>query len=348
MGLVGAGFGASQSLEEIVAQRLLRQRLEQEVAERQQRFALDQQRFNETARQNDFDRSRTERLDTEAAAARTAKANTEATQRRGRSNMAGVVAMGLEPATAKREIAFSALNNDADIPSGVMEAITPPKKREYTYTDPKTGAKSLRYADAGEGPIDLGREPEKQIAGPKTGVHVIGGNLVDDTGKVIYRGGNPQGADPAKAAETRQSMIDTARSLRNHPGLPNLTGARIGNPDYGLGVSDEPIGGSQAADAKPFYDRLKALFTVDNIGLLKGVLSDSDMKILASVGTSLDTKMTDPTFVRELDRILEKLEGTGASSALPPMDPMSSRGTSRSAPSSRVDELIKKYGGGGA
>lgn len=91
------------------------------------------------------------------------------------------------------------------------------------------------------------------------------------------------------------------------------------------------------------------MFTLDNIGLLKGVLSDSDMKILQQAATSLDPAMRDETFAAELDNVIQKLESAFGQpqpqGGLEPMAPVTSRGTA--APSSRVDELIKKYGRGG-
>ena len=337
MGLSGAAFGASQSLEDIVAQRVLAQKLQEEIALRQEQSSRDQQRIDESSKQNAWERSRAEKMDAEKALERKQAADNDATDRRGLSNMAGVMSMGLDPQTAKREIAFSARD-----PKLMMQAMEPEKVTRHTVTT-NVGGKPVRKLvteDELAGGIEEYREPK---AGPQPDYEWVVGR--DGSPRQIRKGTaqpgdrpyerstNPQGADPAKAEQTRQSMLDTAKSLRKHPGLGNLTGARIGNPDYGLGVLDEPAGGSQAADAKPFYDRLKALFTVDNIGLLKGVLSDSDMKILASVGTSLDTKMTDPTFAAELDQIIQKLEGSGNAPAPTVVDP-------------RVAELIKKYGGG--
>jgi hypothetical protein len=77
--------------------------------------------------------------------------------------------------------------------------------------------------------------------------------------------------------------------------------------------------------------------TLENLGLLKGVLSDRDMQILQSAGSSLDTKMQDPAFVAELDTIIGKVS---TQLGRPPAKPKSG------GPSSRVDELLKKYGGG--
>jgi len=51
-------------------------------------------------------------------------------------------------------------------------------------------------------------------------------------------------------------------------------------------------------------NRLKALLTTDNIGLLKGVLSDSDMRLLERIGTSLNLGGSEEGFRAELNRII--------------------------------------------
>lgn len=51
-------------------------------------------------------------------------------------------------------------------------------------------------------------------------------------------------------------------------------------------------------------NRLKALLTTDNIGLLKGVLSDSDMRLLERIGTSLNLGGSEEGFKAELNRIV--------------------------------------------
>lgn len=348
MGLAGAGFGASKALEQIVAERMIAEKLQAEIANRQQQAEMEQARQNEMIRQNQWERGRADRLDEERRTVATAAADKDKLEQRGRSNMAGVVAMGVDPSTARREIAFSALNSGASVPGGVMDAIKSNTK-EYTYTDPKTGAKSLRQANLDElpeGGIDLGREPEKPTAQQRRQVFNVGnGTLVDETGKVIYGGGNAQGVDPVKAREKGVAMLNAAQSLRNHKGLGNLTGARIGNPDYMLGVSETPIAGSQAADAQSYFNQLKSLFTLDNIGLLKGVLSDSDMKILQQASTSLDTAMRDETFAAELDDVILKLKaafGDGNQAVnLPQMNPTSSRGTGGSVPAGKRFTITK-------
>lgn len=54
MPLAGMGYGAAKGLEEILAEQMLRAQMAQREQENQQRIALEQQRLNETIRQNDL------------------------------------------------------------------------------------------------------------------------------------------------------------------------------------------------------------------------------------------------------------------------------------------------------
>jgi hypothetical protein len=79
MGLSGMAVGASRALEDIVAERILQQKLEQEVAERQQRMAMEQQRMDEGRRQFDVE-----------AGQRNRQLDAQDSDRRARSNQTGV------------------------------------------------------------------------------------------------------------------------------------------------------------------------------------------------------------------------------------------------------------------
>lgn len=335
MSLTGAATGAAQSLEDIVASRLLRQKLEQAIEERKQQFGLDQQRANETATQNKYDRERTDRLDAEHTAATTAKADQDATARRGRSNMAGVLSMGLDPATVKREIAYSSLNSGASVPNGVMESLDAPKA---------------------------------------PGVHVVGGNLVDDSGKVVYaapvkpergpqpeyewvtgangqprqiRKGSAQQGDrpyekptgtgssapnPQEAAATAAEVKRVAGLLKDHKGF---------NGAFGLVNAQLPTLRQDTADAESLRDALTSLLTLENMGKMKGVLSDSDMKIIRQASTSLNSRMSPESARSELSRVIQVMDRVGG--GMPAMNLETSHSGEGGAVDP-VDALIAKYG----
>lgn len=54
---------------------------------------------------------------------------------------------------------------------------------------------------------------------------------------------------------------------------------------------------------------LKSNLTLDNLKLLKGAMSDKDLLFLNSIGSSLDTDMSEAEFDVELDKVITKLGG---------------------------------------
>lgn len=332
MSLVGAGYGAAKSLEEIVADRVLRQKLEQEIAERQQRFELDQQRVNESAKQNEYERSRTDRLDAENTAATAAKADQDATARRGRSNMAGVLSMGLDPATAKREIAYSSLQSGANVPSGVMESLTPAR-------DPNADYRARKQID---------QEFEKPPTAPKPGVHVVGGNLVDDSGRVLFTDPNKvktgEGAGPSPySTERAQRTIENVDAV-----IGDVNGWSAG---YGSLLSNIPE--SQALNLKSKLNTLKANIAFNELTAMReasktggalGSIAVRELELLESTLGSLDQAQSPQQLIENLTKIrasVQRWQAAGGQSASP-MQPVSSHGGP--APSSRVDELLAMYG----
>lgn len=69
-------------------------------------------------------------------------------------------------------------------------------------------------------------------------------------------------------------------------------------------------GNRTAFEAK--VDTLKANLTLDNLKLLKGAMSDKDLLFLNAIGSSLNVNMSEAAFDAELDRVITKLEGAGA------------------------------------
>jgi len=57
---------------------------------------------------------------------------------------------------------------------------------------------------------------------------------------------------------------------------------------------------------------LKANLTLDNLGLLKGPMSDKDLAFLQAVGSSLTTDMSEAEFDKELGKVITKLQGAKA------------------------------------
>ena len=66
-----------------------------------------------------------------------------------------------------------------------------------------------------------------------------------------------------------------------------------------------------SADFKNAHDKLRARLSKDNFGLMKGVLSDNDIKMLIAIGTgTLSLVGSEEAYIRELSKIRTKLENS--------------------------------------
>lgn len=117
--------------------------------------------------------------------------------------------------------------------------------------------------------------------------------------------GEVQGTGPAAQQETQkktdklQSILDTANDMLSDKKL---------NSAVGTLSSKLPTMRGATADFERKYEQLRGLLTLDNIGLLKGVLSDADMKIIKEASTKLNLNMSEQGFKKELKSIADKAE----------------------------------------
>jgi uncharacterized protein (TIGR02594 family) len=109
------------------------------------------------------------------------------------------------------------------------------------------------------------------------------------------------GSGLSEQAKKAQNILDIITSLKSDDAVLNNAVGPISNM--------LPTLRGETADFEEKLKTLQSLLTLDNIGLLKGVLSDTDMKILQSAGSSLSLRMSETGFKAELDRIAEKLTG---------------------------------------
>lgn len=94
------------------------------------------------------------------------------------------------------------------------------------------------------------------------------------------------------------SIID---DLASNEGTTGIVGMKNAASVWGL--LKEPIAGTKEADAKTMYDALVSRMTMENMGVIKGTLSDSDMKLLRSASSTLSRTSSDKQFMRELQRV---------------------------------------------
>lgn len=102
------------------------------------------------------------------------------------------------------------------------------------------------------------------------------------------------------------------------PGTPEFSGNVDGVKANRGGISTIfPNVSNEAVDAEADLTTLENLLTTENLGLLKGVLSDTDMKVLASIGSG-EIKGSDKKALGAIRRMQQALRETLAN---PPKQP---------------------------
>lgn len=109
------------------------------------------------------------------------------------------------------------------------------------------------------------------------------------------------GLNSDEKSQHAQDVIDRVNNLETSPGFSGSVGFKGASSLFGL--KKEPIAGTNEAGFNAEYNALKSLLTLDNIGKLKGVLSDTDMKVLSQAASSLDLNMPEKDFRNELNRV---------------------------------------------
>ncbi len=110
----------------------------------------------------------------------------------------------------------------------------------------------------------------------------------------------------AEAADTAQEVSRIASTLRKHPGVGGA---------FGVYQSKMPTMRQDTADAEVLRESLTSLLTLENMGKMKGVLSDSDMKVLRSASSTIAAGMSDAAAAAELDRIVSIMNKVTAGNA---------------------------------
>jgi hypothetical protein len=188
----------------------------------------------------------------------------------------------------------------------------PPKPKEHmvtTYDAQGRAVQRLASEDELRGGVRPYQAPKAPSAPRQLRQVDLGDRIgfVDDGGNVVreipkgQRPGAGESADPAKAQERTGEVKALATELLKDPSLGAVFGPLQGRM---------PTLRGGTADAEAKIDRLQSLLTLDNLGLMKGVLSDTDIKILQRAATVLSNRtISDGQARAELQRI----SGAGAS-----------------------------------
>lgn len=111
-----------------------------------------------------------------------------------------------------------------------------------------------------------------------------------------------------KALEIRKALTD----LQTMPGKSAAVGAgfrkAIGAIPF---VSGDAIAGSARADFEAAATRVKNLLTLDNLKLMSGVLSETDIKILETAGSNLaNFSQSEESYNKEIQRVIDSMNRT--------------------------------------
>lgn len=105
-----------------------------------------------------------------------------------------------------------------------------------------------------------------------------------------------------EAEQGKQSAMEVrnlAQELLNHPGRERASGFSSVFPS---------APGGDARDFEIKLERLTSLMTLDNLGLMKGVLTDKDVQILRTAAAGLDVGQSEEALEGELNRIIKKID----------------------------------------
>jgi hypothetical protein len=302
LGFVGArgAQGAQDALAEIIAQRKVEELLAREEEQRQFENAMQ-------TRQADTSDSRFDR--TQGFTERTGEANLALNRdefglrqqdfglRQGQQNRNNTI----EDARLRREeeqrkglVTWlrkrGAENpNDASMFEGLEWGVDPEKGRTPTEAGAAEGRKvGATWSGGG-----------KMVASESADIQVDANNRINASSearaaaRAAERGVSPQ--QTQEAIETAREARRLAGALLEHPAMVDV---------FGVMREKMPTLRQGTADAESILNSLTGLLTLDNMGKMKGVLSDNDMKILKAASTTLNQKMSPEAAKVELERLL--------------------------------------------
>lgn len=192
----------------------------------------------------------------------------------------------LNPQTGKYEVIYSAPSDTAN---------------GFTLSEGQ-----IRY-DANGNPIARGGEKSTSATDKIT---MVNGMPYQYDNGVLVPINVPKGTDPA-AAQKASSIKTIVNDLLNSPNLSSVVGPLS---------SKLPTLTGGSADFESKLNTLKSLLTLDNLGFLKGAMSDKDVELLSSAATSLNKGMSEEGFKNELRNILSKVESGASQSSGMQMD----------------------------
>jgi hypothetical protein len=124
-----------------------------------------------------------------------------------------------------------------------------------------------------------------------------------------------QEATSAEQEAQQKKVADTEQALEISNLATDLLSAPGGGAAVGFGVGKlfgiDAIGGTNRADFEAQATRLANLLTLDNLDLMSGVLSETDIKILETAGSNLrNFNMSEAAYIKEVERVNSTMQRT--------------------------------------
>lgn len=157
-------------------------------------------------------------------------------------------------------------------------------------------------------------QPQGGASTPQQEWVIRGGTLTPIPRGTAQPGDTPYDAVAARSAQpvNTSEAVDTAREVQRLAG--SLAGHKGFGGTFGKWSSQTPqlLASQDTIDSRTLLNSLKGLLTIENMGKMKGVLSDADMRILQQASTTLAAEMSEPAARQELNRlgrVMSKLTG---------------------------------------
>jgi hypothetical protein len=103
-----------------------------------------------------------------------------------------------------------------------------------------------------------------------------------------------------KANQLKGKVVELAKTLRNHKGLDRSVGSMQGSA-----VGQALTLNEDSQDFNNKYNQIKSILTAENLDMMTGVLSETDIKILSDIaGGGLQLRGSEDAFKAELDTLI--------------------------------------------
>jgi len=319
MAIAGAAFGAGKALEDIIGEQMLRAQMQAREQEAAARTELERARLSESMRQNDLNEKFRGRQEDRVLAGDRQKTNEREVRR--------MIGEGITRRVPLDDMQGMAFAEGIDLPQEAK-----PERVQYTYTDPKTGNKSLRFANKDqvpEGGLDLGNEPQKPEKGPAPDYEWVVGK--DGQPKQIRKGSAQPGDRPYDAAAERKkpdangpSPYAAERAKRTVDAVDRIIG-KVGLLTAGPGSMLSMIPGTDSRDFEAELNTLKSNIAFNELAAMReasktggalGAVSDREMTLLQSVLGGLDSGQSPSALRTQLQQVKDSVQRWQAAEGL--------------------------------